>query len=98
MIYKILGLLAVILLYLTTSGPASANFCRQLDHHQVCVKDIKRSAKKYWEYRASLTIDDRTTALEFYDCRHRFRIDETGETRRFQINDGSELVCQLYKE
>jgi hypothetical protein len=51
--------------------PAYASFCHNDNGHQICIIDIKRSAKNYWEYRIVLGVDGVKRPVEVYNCRDR---------------------------
>lgn len=77
--------------------PVDAAFCRTTARHQVCLIDIKRSAKNYWEYRASVKIDGKERPLEVYNCRERTRIQADGVTVPFVAGGAGEVICSLFK-
>lgn len=74
---------------------AQAEFCRQINGHQVCIVKIKRSAKNYWEYRAAVKIDQKTKPIEIYDCRQRHRITQEGEIIPFKSKGVGKLICRV---
>ncbi len=74
---------------------AHAGFCRQIDDHQVCIVKIKRSAKNYWEYRASVKIEQETKPIELYDCRQRHRLTQEGGIIPFKSNGVGQLICRV---
>ena len=73
----------------------AAPTCRTVNNHTICLLTIKRSAKNYWEYRASVKIDDQVFPVERYNCRDRVKTDKSGHTIPFQPNGAGPLICQL---
>ena len=86
-------ILLVILLLCLLALPAQASFCRQLDEHLICIHQIKRSAKYYWEYRASVSIDGQKRPMEVYNCRRHIRIQKDGTIIPFEPNGAGSLIC-----
>ncbi|MEB3211516.1 MAG: hypothetical protein VKL39_09175 [Leptolyngbyaceae bacterium] len=74
---------------------AAPLICRTVDQHQICILNVKRSAKNYWEYRATVQIDGDRKPLEIYDCRHRIKIQRDGSREKFQPNGAGALICEL---
>ncbi|MBW4541914.1 MAG: hypothetical protein KME43_22625 [Myxacorys chilensis ATA2-1-KO14] len=91
------ALLLALLLSLIGLLPAEAALCRDYHQHQICVLSIKRSAKNYWEYRASLRVDGFVRPVEVYDCRHRLRIQKKGVLVSFSQDAASDFVCTFFK-
>ncbi|PSF36575.1 hypothetical protein C7H19_12910 [Aphanothece hegewaldii CCALA 016] len=91
----ILGIL-IILTFFTSS--AYASFCRNYHEQLVCILSIKRSAKNYWEYRASISVNNIVRPIEIYDCRQKIRIQQKGVSIPFKINDPGELICSFFKK
>lgn len=76
--------------------PAQAlNYCRTVGDHQICLLDVKRSAKNYWEYRAVVSIDGQPRPLEIYNCRQRTRTLEDGTVVSFEAQGAGILICKL---
>jgi hypothetical protein len=67
--------------------------CRHYNHHEICVLSIKRSAKNYWEYLASVRVDGVKRSIERYDCRNRDLVDHNAHTPK----DNSEKSALLSK-
>lgn len=74
---------------------AEAAICRQLGEQQICIVDIQRSAKYYWQYRVSVTVDNQLRPREIYNCRDRVRISERGDRIAFQDEGIGDLICRL---
>lgn len=69
-----------------------------LRDRQICIVEIKRSAKNFWEYQAVVSIDGEIRPQEKYNCRDRFLIEKDGTVKSFDNNDvAGNLVCSLYK-
>lgn len=85
--------------FVAGSGMSTAQatpLCRQLGEHQVCLLDIKRSAKNYWEYRAVVKIDGKRQPMAVYSCRDRLRtVKKTGQVIPFAPQGAGQLICQL---
>jgi len=77
--------------------PARAEFCRQVDGHQICIVDIKRSAKNYWQYQALVRIDGIDKPAASYDCRDRLITDLDGNMSSFRSRKDGQIVCSLYR-
>jgi hypothetical protein len=92
---KLLG--AIFLCWSIVILPARAEFCRQLDGHQICILNIKRSAKNYWQYQATASIDGIEKPTASYDCRERLITDRDGNLSRFRSRIDSKLICSLYR-
>jgi hypothetical protein len=90
-------ILLLMLTGLTIASPAQAAFCRQIDHHTLCLLEVKRSAKNYWEYRAKVQIDGVEKPFEVYNCRDRVRIQSDGNIRPFAPRGAGWVICQSLK-
>lgn len=77
--------------------PVQALPCRTIDQQSVCIQDIRRSAKNYWEYRVILKIDGVEQAQEVYNCRDRVKIGQDGTSAPFQPQGVGEFVCRLFR-
>lgn len=76
-------------------SPAYAEFCQQINGHQVCIVKIKRSAKNYWEYRVAVKTDQKIRPIEIYDCRQRHRITQEGKIIPFKSDGVGKLICRV---
>ena len=92
---KLIG--SILLYWSIVTLPASADFCRQIDSHRVCILDIKRSAKNYWQYQATASIDGIDKPTASYDCRARSITDLDGNQSLFRSRLDSKLICSLYR-
>ncbi len=96
---KSLIFLILITFYLTAALPANAaEFCRNIEGHKICIVEIKRSAKNYWEYRAKVSIDDVVKPQEIYNCRRRVRVKKDGSTVRFSSEGAGDFICSYFKK
>jgi hypothetical protein len=77
----------------SASALSSEHLCRQYKHHEICVLSIKRSAKNYWEYLASVQVDGVKRPIERYDCRNRDLVDHNAHSPK----DNSEKSALLSK-
>ena len=87
----------ILLFWSIVTLPASADFCRQVDGHQICILSIKRSAKNYWQYQATASIDGVEKPTASYDCRERSITDLDGNQSLFRSRLDSQLICSLYR-
>lgn len=72
---------------------AQAEFCKVRAGKEICVMDIKRSAKRFWEYRAVVRVDGETRPWELYDCSDRVRVDADSWPVPFQKDGPGPLIC-----
>ena len=92
-------LLLLIIFWLTIAPVANAEMCRDRFGQTVCIIKLKRSAKNYWEYRATVTVDGKKQrAKEIYNCRDRTLTRKDKYPIPFQQNSPGELVCSLFQK
>ncbi len=97
--YKRLFLLLLLAFWVVFTPMAQAQMCRDRDGHQVCILQLKRSAKNYWEYRAKVSIDgQKQWAKEIYNCRDRTLTRKGKYPIPFKSNSPGELVCSLFQK
>lgn len=72
--------------------------CRKTAAHQVCVLDLRRSAKNYWEYRAVVSVDGVERLPEVYNCRDRLRVQQNGKTAPFEPDGAGAVICKLFRK
>ncbi|MEA5468562.1 hypothetical protein [Spirulina sp. 06S082] len=84
-------------LFFTIASPADAAFCQQKGDRQICILQIKRSAKNYWEYRVKVSIDGKVKPIEIYNCRDRLRVDKHGQVIPFSSEGSGEYICSFFK-
>ncbi len=92
---KFLVLLLFLVFSLAIAPPAAAAYCRNVGEHQICVLDVKRSAKYYWEYRATVSVDEVERSQEIYNCRDRLRVRQDGRIVPFEGQGPGPLICSL---
>jgi hypothetical protein len=97
-IKQIKGFIFIIVLILTCflTFTAQASFCRNYKNQLVCIISIKRSAKNYWEYRTSISVDGKVRPIEVYDCRQKIRIQNNKSVIPFKENDAGEVICNFF--
>ncbi|MBE9030132.1 hypothetical protein IQ266_10365 [filamentous cyanobacterium LEGE 11480] len=83
-----------------TAAPATAavQHCRIVKGKRVCIDRIKRSAKQYWVYKATLTVNGVKQAPAVYDCVSRVIVEPDDTIIHFGKNDPSAVVCDLFRE
>jgi hypothetical protein len=105
--YRRLLWLLLLVFWLGFAPVAKAEMCRNRDGHQVCILKLQRSAKNYWEYRATVSIDgQKQSAKEIYNCgdREAYPSGNRTLTRQgkypipFKPNSPGELVCSLFQK
>jgi hypothetical protein len=84
---------------------AQAATCQLNDGKSVCLHNLQRSAKNYWEYLVQFKIAGVVQPTEIYDCLHRRKRATTGKTNNRQwqslANNPSDqakydLACRLF--
>ncbi|MEG4226268.1 hypothetical protein QUA35_09295 [Microcoleus sp. N9_B2] len=90
--------LLLLISFLSVALPAEASVCRNDRGSEICIVDIKRSAKNYWEYRVILSVDGVKQALEVYNCRDRTTVKKDGTVLTFGQNNPGEIVCGFFKK
>ena len=94
---QLVSSILAILLFLPPLVPPKDLFCRQAADHTICVNFLKRSAKRYWEYRAAVKIDGILSPIEVYDCRERIKILKNGREIPFTTNGAGEIICRQFR-
>jgi hypothetical protein len=94
---KYLVILVLFIFSLSLISPAFANVCRNYDGHEICILSIKRSAKKYWEYRAAVSVDGVKAPVEIYNCRAKFKVNQDGTASQFTENSPGEMICSFFQ-
>ncbi|MBG1242011.1 hypothetical protein [Nostoc sp. NZL] len=90
-----------LILALSVAHPAFASVCRNYNvyeglHHKICILSINRSAKNYWEYRATISVDGVKRPTEVYNCRERVKVQQGGTILPFEQNDPGEMICSFF--
>ncbi|YAG16244.1 Ig-like domain-containing protein [Nostoc sp. DSM 114161] len=91
----IIFVLLLILSFLV-AFPAFASVCRNYSGHRICILSINRSAKNYWEYRASVSVDGVKTPIQVYNCRQRVKIQQNGSVLPFEQKSAGEMICSFF--
>jgi hypothetical protein len=96
-------LIALVLVFVSImfSFAFSANAavtCRDFNGHEVCVLNIQRSAKRYWNYRTTISIDGEKQPTEIYNCRSEYKIQNDGKIVRFKEDGVGNLICKYFKK
>lgn len=84
-----------LVLVMMIEQPAWAESCRTLHQQTVCLVDVKRSAKYYWEYRAVIRVNGEVQPQKLYDCRDRRETDSAGRSQPFAADGVGDLICRL---
>jgi hypothetical protein len=78
---------------------ARADLCRDRFGQKVCILQLQRSAKNYWEYRAKVSLDGKKQVRrEIYNCRDRTLTRPDKYPIPFKVNSPGELVCQMFEQ
>lgn len=88
-----------IALFLSYPSFALAQSCHNQQGPTICLEQVRRSAKYYWQYRVVATINGKTQPETQYNCRDRTRTvisgPQKGQTLEFAPQGVGDLVCQL---
>jgi hypothetical protein len=91
---QIIAVLLGFTLFLLSALPAEAALCRRTAERTLCIMEIKRSAKNFWEYRAIVSVDGKTRPIELYNCRDLVRVRADGRVVPFTESGAGELICR----
>jgi hypothetical protein len=91
---KYLIFLGLFILVFLVALPADAAICHSFQGQKLCVVNIKRSAKKYWEYRVTISRDGEIQPVEIYNCRSKYRVNQDKVILSFEPNDIGNLICK----
>jgi hypothetical protein len=83
---------------ITAPAVAAPLHCRTLKDKPVCIDWIKRSAKRYWEYNATVSIAGVKQPTAVYDCLSRVIVEPDDTAVSFGRNDPGAVVCDLFRE
>ena len=92
---KLILALIVVLLSWGIAFPAEAAFCRTVEDQQICIVDVRRSAKYYWEYRVAVSVNGIEKPIERYNCRDRVRVQQDGTVVQFDADRLGDLICGI---
>ncbi|MGJ5673777.1 MAG: hypothetical protein ACR9NN_09240 [Nostochopsis sp.] len=87
----------VLVIFFSVVSSAEASVCRNYQGRKICIISIKRSAKNYWEYRASVSVDGFKRPLEVYNCREQNKAEEDGTIIPFDDIDPGRLICRYFQ-
>jgi hypothetical protein len=73
-----------------------ASSCRTFRGSEVCVLTQKRSAKRFWEYKAQVTVNGERQPLWVYNCRDRTKAERDGTVFEFDRDDPGDVICKVY--
>lgn len=96
MINRAIALGLALIMWAAIAPSAIALTCRTYSA-QICIVKIKRSAKHYWEYRASVSVAGVIQPVELYDCRRRVKVRANGTIVPFERDEAGDFVCSLFK-
>lgn len=96
-LYKFIALILLLILSNTVALPAIAAVCRNYHGQRICIVSINRSAKNYWEYRATVTVDGVKRPQEVYNCHQKLRVQQDGTIVLFKSKDPGELICSFFR-
>ncbi len=92
---RLILLLLIILIGITL--PVQAATCRTIDDQEICILSIRRSAKNYWEYRATVQVDGEVRPMQVYDCRKKIILQDNKVLEIFEQDGTAEAVCSFFK-
>jgi hypothetical protein len=97
--YFLIAIVMVGWCFLTPSAEAAdLNHCETLKGQRICITQIRRSAARYWEYTAVVTVDGKARPKERFDCRSRVTVEPDGTIFSFRRSEPGAVVCRLYQE
>lgn len=94
---RFLRFIVLLMMVWSWAFPAHALICRHYQNQEMCIVTIKRSAKNYWEYRASVRVEGVTKPIRAYDCRTRKIIFDNPILEEFEQDGTAEVVCSFFK-
>ncbi len=77
--------------------PVFASICKVYHQEKVCILDIRRSAKYYWQFRVKTSVNGKKKPLTVYDCRERLKVLKNGSTVRFSDDGIENYICETLK-
>ncbi|MFB8792787.1 MAG: hypothetical protein U7126_00810 [Microcoleus sp.] len=96
--YKYFVFLLLLISCFSIAPTAEASVCRNYGEGEICILDLKRSAKNYWEYRAIVSIDGVKKPLELYNCRSRIAVKKDGKVVPFGEKDPGQFICSFFNK
>lgn len=95
---KYVAFVMLLISFFSIALPVNASVCRNYGGREICIVDLKRSAKNYWEYRAIVSVDKVKKPLEIYNCRSRSTVTKDGKIVPFTENDAGEMICSFFNK
>ncbi|NDJ22357.1 hypothetical protein GS682_12075 [Nostoc sp. B(2019)] len=86
----------LLILSFSVALPSDASVCRNYDGQQICILSINRSAKNYWEYRATVSVNGVKRPIEVYNCREQVKVQQDGTVLPFEQKDPGKLICSFF--
>ncbi len=86
----------ILILSFSVALPSDASVCRNYDGQQICILSINRSAKNYWEYRATVSVNGVKRPIEVYNCREQVKVQQDGTVLPFEQKDPGKLICSFF--
>mgnify|MGYP001791194928 CR=1 FL=1 len=90
---------AIALSFISFMPPAQANSCYRHNGHEICLNQVKRSAKYYWRYRVQATVDGEPQPPTRYNCRDRRQTPlsgpQKGQSQKFTDLGIGDRLCRL---
>ncbi|MEM6519887.1 MAG: hypothetical protein AAF722_11235 [Cyanobacteria bacterium P01_C01_bin.70] len=90
---------AITLSFISFVPPAQAGNCYRYHGHEICLNQVKRSAKYHWRYRVQATVDGEQQPLTRYNCRDRTQTPlvgpQKGRTQKFTALGMGDRLCRL---
>lgn len=92
----ILSLICSLLLFSPSLSVLAAT-CRDYQGQKICILEIHRSAKYYWQYRVDLTVNGRRQPQTIYNCLEKTKQVKHKTVIAFTDDDPGILICSLFK-
>jgi hypothetical protein len=98
----VIALLLALIWVVGLALPAIAVQCQSIAGQEVCILNLRRSAKHYWEYWAQLSINGVNQPDRVYDCRVFAKerspyIPPELSAETVKVESIGSLVCRLYR-
>jgi hypothetical protein len=98
----VIALLLALIWVVGLALPAIAVQCQSIAGQEVCILNLRRSAKHYWEYWAQLSVNGVKQPDRVYDCRvfakeRSFYVPPELSAETVKVESIGSLVCRLYR-
>jgi hypothetical protein len=98
----VIALLLALIWVVALALPAIAVQCQSIAGQEVCILNLRRSAKHYWEYWAQLSVNGVKQPDRVYDCRVFAKerspyIPPELSAETVKVESIGSLVCRLYR-